>query len=489
MLMKARHTQSTRGLLMTFTRRPTSRWFRSRIGRPSCWSPIALLALLLTGPGLGGCGGSGGRSGHPDAPLACPPFPSDTDAAPDSRRDEDAANDGEPSVALDAAAELLVPISDTATLDAAAFSALADAEDDAADQATGDDASPCEDVPGEGAAAAVDSALDDADGHGAPRARAILVSVDGLGAYYLRQQLSLGTLPNFAALARAGASTLNARADYAYTVTLPNHTSMITGLPVSADPDLPATAYHGWTINGQVPSTMTLHNAGNPNLAYVASVFDVVHDHGGSTCLYSGKAKFSLFANSYNGRNGAPDVVPPDDGRNKIDRVSILDLDTESLIASVEADLSGSVCDFAFVHIADPDSVGHGSGWGSDAWLVALHSVDAWLGRLAAFVDPSRTPEPFYLIVTADHGGEGFDHGDASKAIDYTIPFFLAGPGIPANTDLYALTGPDRADPGVTRPRYSEPLQPVRNTDAANLVTRLMGLPAVPGSFMHDLLR
>lgn len=475
---------------MIFTRRSTLRWFRSRLGRPSRRSLLSLLALLLTSGGLGGCGGSVGRSGHADAPLACPPFPSDTDAAAASSRDEAAAIEVEPSVGLDAA-DVLVPIADTASTDAAAFANPADAEVEAGDEAVDgavDEAAPNDDASGEDAAA-LDSAADGVGGDGEPRARAILVSVDGLGAYYLRQQLSQGTLPNFAALARAGASTLNARADYAYTVTLPNHTSMITGLPVSADPALPNTAYHGWTSNAQVPSTMTLHNAGNPNLAYVTSVFDVVHDHGGSTCLYSGKAKFSLFANSYNGRNGAPDGVPPDDGRNKIDRVSILDLDTESLIASVEADLSGSVCDFAFVHIADPDSIGHGSGWGSDAWLVALRSVDAWLGRLAVFVDPRRTPEPFYLIVTADHGGEGYDHGDASKAIDYTIPFFLAGPGIPGNTDLYALAGPDRADPGVTRPRYSEPLQPVRNADAANLITHLMGLPAVPGSFMHDLLR
>jgi hypothetical protein len=322
-----------------------------------------------------------------------------------------------------------------------------------------------------------------------PRPRAIVVSVDGMGAYYVQQQLSQGKLPNFAALKHAGASTLNARADYAYTITLPNHTSMITGLPVSPDPDLPDTAYHGWTVNSQVPATTTLHNAGNPNLRYVSSVFDVVHDHGGSTCLYSGKTKFSLFANSYNARNGEQDPVPPDDGRNKIDRVVIVDLDTNSLMDSVEADLSGHVCDFAFVHIADTDRVGHSSGWGGEEWLSTLQQVDGWIGRLSVFADPRQTPEPFYLIVTADHGGSGSDHSDATLPLDYTIPFFLVGPGIPRDIDLYALTGPNRRDPGAARPRYSDPIQPVRNADAANLATHLMALPPVPGSFMRDLLR
>jgi hypothetical protein len=317
--------------------------------------------------------------------------------------------------------------------------------------------------------------------------RALLVSVDGLGAYYLRQQLDQGKLPNFAALKRAGASTLNARADYDYAVTLPNHVTMLTGRPVAADPALPNTTHHGWAGNGDVPPALTLHNAGNPNLSYIASVFDVVHDHGLATCLYSGKTKFSLFVTSYNGKNGAPDRVGEDNGRNKIDRVVIVDLATELLMAALEGDLTSGGCDFAFLHIADTDWMGHNAGWGSEAWLSSLASVDQWLGRLAAFVDPSKTEDPFFLVITADHGGEQYGHSDPTLPSDFTIPFFIVGPGIPAGSDLYDLGG--RFDPADTRPRYSDPRQPVRNADAANLVTRLLGLPPVPGAFMRDLLR
>jgi hypothetical protein len=339
----------------------------------------------------------------------------------------------------------------------------------------------------------VDASIDDPfpsdDGGIRTSRRAILVSVDGLGAYYLQRQLDQGKLPNFAALGRAGASTLNARTDYEYTITLPNHTSMLTGRPVSADDDLPVTAYHGWTSNSDVDFSVTLHNAGNPNLRYVASVFDVVHDHGLSTCLYSGKTKFTLYSNSYNALNGALDPVGEDNGRNKIDRVAIMDHRTDLVINTALGDLAGGVCDFAFIHIADTDWVGHAEGWGSDAWLSTLDTIDDWIGRIAKFADARVTSEPYALVVTADHGGIDYGHSDATLPIDYTIPFFVIGPGLPPGANLYARTNPRRADPRDTRPRYSAPLQPVRNADAANLITTLLGLPPVPGSFMHNLLR
>ena len=328
----------------------------------------------------------------------------------------------------------------------------------------------------------------DTDGGLAKKKRAILVSVDGLGAYYVRQQLAAGKLPHFANLRRSGASTLNARADYEYTVTLPNHTSMLTGRPVSADEALPNTTHHGWTINSDVSSSTTLHNSGNPNLTYIASVFDVVHDHGFSTCMYSGKSKFSLFANSYNAKNGAPDKVGEDEGCNKLDRVAIVE-NTDTLIGMAEADLGGGACDLAFIHISDTDWKGHNLGWGSDGWLTMLDQVDEWIGRIAAFADPKKTDNPFFLLVTADHGGYGTQHADNTLPLDYTIPFYMVGPGIPANADLYTLVGPGRGDPGDARIRYSAPVQPVRNADAANTITSLLGLPPVPGSFMRDLLK
>ncbi len=48
--------------------------------------------------------------------------------------------------------------------------------------------------------------------------------------------------------------------------------------------------------------------------------------------------------------------------------------------------------------------------------------------------------------------------------------------------DLYDLNTAIYADPGRRRPTYDAALQPIRNGAVANLVTEVLGLPAVPGS-------
>jgi len=318
--------------------------------------------------------------------------------------------------------------------------------------------------------------------------RAILVSVDGLGAKYIEAQFAKGKLPAFAALRELGSSTLNARSDYDDNYTLPNHTTILTGRPVNRDIDLPADVHHGWTINGVVDASVTLHNSGNPLLKYIASVFDVAHDWGKRTCMYAGKPKFSLYSNSYDAVNGAPDTIGVDNGRNKLDRVVLFDDSTELLMSTVEADLSQGLCDFVFIHIADLDTLGHALGWGSDPWIARLDLVDGWLERLSRFTRGGKTDSPFGLVVTADHGGGASGHGDPTDNWNYQIPFFAVGPGYAPNTDLYEIANGGRCDPGLVRPRYSNLQQPVRNADAANAVLAMLGLPPVPGSLMRNLL-
>ena len=52
------------------------------------------------------------------------------------------------------------------------------------------------------------------------------------------------------------------------------------------------------------------------------------------------------------------------------------------------------------------------------------------------------------LVLTADHGGRGRLHGDTSDPANFTVPFLVVGPGVPARADLYALD-PTRRDPGT----------------------------------------
>ncbi len=304
-----------------------------------------------------------------------------------------------------------------------------------------------------------------------PRAAApplvVALSVDGLNPDALRV-LGRSGAPAFWRMVEEGASTFNARTAVERTVTLPNHTGMLTGRRVGGA--------HGHGIRLNVDPGGTVHRAAGE---YVPSLFDVVHDHGRRTALYATKAKFALFDRTWDGRHGARDRVGADDGRDKIDRFVV---DTPSRVVDrLVRRLVDRPPAVSFVHLSLPDKAGHASGWMTQPYLDAVRETDRLLGRvLDAVAADDALAARTTVVLTADHGGVPGDdaHDERTRRANYTIPFLAWGAGVRAGADLYALN-PERVDPGTGRPSYAEP--PVRNLDLADLVTRLLGYRAVPG--------
>lgn len=321
----------------------------------------------------------------------------------------------------------------------------------------------------------------------------IHVSVDGLRPDAVINQTA-AQLPNFYRLRTQGAITDNARADYDYTITLPNHTTQLTGRGVFG------AAGHNWVRNGDEPPNVTLHsNKG----AYVASAFDVAHDNGLRTGMWASKTKFSLYDNTYDNYDpdnpgspsplqiGAADVTGADNGRDKIDvSPTIVDHDSVTAVNNFVSAMTANPAQYSFVHLHDPDSAGHSAGWMTPTYLSAVRDADARLGQIFGLIDTNPAlMGKTAIVLTADHGGGSSsptDHSNASAQVNYTIPFYVWGPGVPAGADLYAMNPGTRADPGTARPLYSAPVQPIRNGDAGNLALDLLGLPAVPGSTINS---
>ncbi len=326
---------------------------------------------------------------------------------------------------------------------------------------------------------------------GAPVNYVVHVSLDGLGARYLQFYVTNAPIQftNFNRLIAEGASTFNARCDFDFSETVPNHISMFTARPVSQPAGQTNTLHHGYSNN--FPSgTDTIHANGNPYVPYKSSFFDVAHDYGRSTAFYASKTRLQICDRSYDAVYGALDYQGADNGRDKIDFSSLVDAAVpttattiSNLVNTMMQNLTSSTpTNYSFLHIADPDLTGHSSGWGSANWSNAVRFVDGQLGRILNVLATNAVlSNSSALIVSADHGGSGSSHTDATLLTNYTIPFFIWNPPNFSKGDAYALFA-NRGNPGTNRPSYNAVPQPIRNLDGGNIALSLLGLPPIPGS-------
>jgi arylsulfatase A-like enzyme len=223
----------------------------------------------------------------------------------------------------------------------------------------------------------------------------VVVSIDGLRPDAI-EMYSASTLQR---LMREGSYTLKA-STINPSKTLPSHTSMLTGQPPER---------HGVLWNNVASAESDSIDLPN--------IFGVARTHGYSTAAFFSKAKFQpLQLDGTLDYSQAPGGLW---GRWSSDRT----------MADVAQYLEKAHPNVLFVHLTDPDAAGHRDGWMSAGYGRGVLAADRAVERLISVADRAYGAGKFTLIVTADHGGHGTNHGSDDPR-DVTIPWIAWGQGV-----------------------------------------------------------
>jgi predicted AlkP superfamily pyrophosphatase or phosphodiesterase len=220
----------------------------------------------------------------------------------------------------------------------------------------------------------------------------IVVSVDGLRP----DAIETFKAPTLQRLIAEGSYTLAAKTILPST-TLPSHTSMLTGEPPER---------HGVYWNNTLDA--------KPGAIEIPTIFAVAHKHGYSTAAFFSKSKFSHLQ-----QPGTLDYSQAPGGW-------FGKWSGAQTMQDVERHLLEAQPNLLFVHLTDPDTAGHSSGWMSAAYGQGVLKADTAVARLIKASDKAYGAGEYTLILTADHGGHGFDHG-SDDPHDVTIPWIAWG--------------------------------------------------------------
>ncbi len=202
-------------------------------------------------------------------------------------------------------------------------------------------------------------------------------------------------------------------------VTLPNHTSMVTGQSV-----LRHGVFANTTLPGRVGST---------------TIFDVASAAGLGVGFFVGKGKLAYLCEEETALAWQ------------------VGGDTDPLADEVVAAVGSEDLHLIFVHFGGPDGAGHQWEWMSDAYLAEVSRMDAAIGRILAALEGAGILDETVVIITADHGGHWNTHF-LDIAEDRFIPFIVNGPGVAAGRRL---------------------CEQVRVMDVAATALSVLGLPTV----------
>ncbi|MEI8234790.1 MAG: alkaline phosphatase family protein [Verrucomicrobiota bacterium] len=223
-------------------------------------------------------------------------------------------------------------------------------------------------------------------------------------------------MPVFKAMAAEGAHTWQA-----YTIvpslTLPAHTSMLTGVGIQK---------HQILWNDYQPGKGTVK---------VPTIFSLAKERGFTTALFVSKEKFKTLV-----LPGSVDtfVLPA----NPV---------AQAVADAAAAQIKSTKPNLCFIHFGDPDAAGHKYGVDSPEKMQAFADCDAALKTIREAVQAAGIANTSVFILTADHGGHDVaevkdgketgrkygTHGDPSTA-DVEIPWIAWGSGVRPHTEITA---------------------------------------------------
>ena len=296
----------------------------------------------------------------------------------------------------------------------------------------------------------------------------VVVAVPGLTSTVVRK---MGTdLSELDRMALGGASTRNARTATETTSPDAGLVSILTGRRV-----FPKAGGHGVGSKPKLPSTVH-ESAGQ----YVSSIFDLAHNTSRRTSFVSSRPQTKLVRESWNRRSGGKDPYGKDDGTAKFDQVKTM-RDDAAAVAWWREKMASSPAALSVIELSGPAQAGAADGWTGDAYQKAVRKLSRRVAAIRRGIDRQAEMKGTTLLVVTGTSGAQKTKGSSRTWVEsYRVPMWVTGPGVPAGADLYSLN-PSLLYPGKDQVSYSG-TQPLRVGDLANLVTRTLGLPPVPGS-------
>ena len=241
---------------------------------------------------------------------------------------------------------------------------------------------------------------------GSPRAEHVfIISIDGGKPAVIAQS----DMPVLKKLAEQGAFTWAASTIYP-SITLPSHTSMLTGV----GPEKHHVLWNTWEPSKGVVG--------------VPTIFAEAKSAGLSTAMFVGKEKFRHLLQPgtvdefefgqahYGNKTAGADAMP------KKPKTVLARMVAQGAARYIVAH-KPNLC---FIHFTGPDDTGHKYGWGSPQQIKALGEVDAALGEILKAVEAAGISDQSVMIITADHGGHGKTHG-WKMPDDMLIPWIVWG--------------------------------------------------------------